>query len=111
MPDGCGSRGRASCNGIGTLLIYAALGAGPVSLVAPLVATYPLVTVGLSVLVLAARSKARMRLAAGTALTVAGVVLILVGLKPAEPVVALVFPVAAEILVGDVHRRSRAWDS
>ena len=34
------------CNGIGTLLLYAALGAGPVSLVAPLVATYPLFTVG-----------------------------------------------------------------
>ena len=40
------------CNGIGTLLLYAALGAGPVSLVAPLYATYPLVTVGLSALVL-----------------------------------------------------------
>ncbi len=34
------------CNGIGTLLLYAALGAGPVSLVAPLYATYPLFTVG-----------------------------------------------------------------
>ena len=40
------------CNGIGTLLLYAALGAGPVSLVAPLYATYPLFTVGMSVIFL-----------------------------------------------------------
>ena len=66
------------CNGIGTLLLYAALGAGPVSLVVPLVATYPLVTVGLSALVLG-QLKVTLRLAAGTAITVAGVVLILVG--------------------------------
>jgi drug/metabolite transporter (DMT)-like permease len=66
------------CNGIGTLLLYAALGAGPVSLVAPLVATYPLVTVGLSALVLG-HVKATMRLVTGTALAVAGVILILVG--------------------------------
>ena len=39
------------CNGIGTLLLYAALGAGPVTLVAPIYATYPLATVALSALV------------------------------------------------------------
>jgi len=66
------------CNGIGTLLLYAALGAGPVSLVVPLVATYPLVTVGLSALVLG-NVKITFRIAAATAFTVAGVVLILVG--------------------------------
>ena len=66
------------CNGIGTLLLYAALGAGPVSLVAPLVATYPLVTVALSVLFLG-NVKITSRLVAGTALTVGGVVLILIG--------------------------------
>jgi drug/metabolite transporter (DMT)-like permease len=66
------------CNGVGTLLLYAALGAGPVSLVAPLYATYPLFTVGLSVLFLG-NVKITWRLVAGTALTVGGVILVLAG--------------------------------
>jgi drug/metabolite transporter (DMT)-like permease len=66
------------CNGTGTLLLYAALGAGPVSLVAPLYATYPLFTVGLSVLFLG-NVKITFRLIAGTLLTVGGVVLVLAG--------------------------------
>jgi len=66
------------CNGIGTLLLYMALGAGPVLLVAPLYATYPLFTVGLSVLFLH-NVKITFRLVVGTALTVGGVVLVLVG--------------------------------
>jgi drug/metabolite transporter (DMT)-like permease len=66
------------CNGIGTLLLYAALGSGPVSVVAPLVAAYPLVTVGLSALVFG-RSEGSARLALGAALTVSGVVLLLIG--------------------------------
>jgi len=66
------------CNGVGVLLMYAALGNGPVSLVAPLVATYPLMTVGLSALALG-RVEGAARLAAGTALTIAGVVLLLAG--------------------------------
>jgi len=66
------------CNGIGTLLLYLALGAGPVSVVAPLYATYPLFTVGMSVLFLG-NVKITFRLVAGTALTVGGVVLILIG--------------------------------
>jgi drug/metabolite transporter (DMT)-like permease len=65
-------------NGVGVLLMYAALGNGPVSLVAPLVATYPLMTVALSALMLG-KVEGAARLAAGTALTVAGVVLLLVG--------------------------------
>ena len=65
-------------NGIGTLLLYAALGHGQVSVVAPLVATYPLVTVGLTALVFG-RMQGGLRLAAGSTLTVSGVVLILVG--------------------------------
>jgi drug/metabolite transporter (DMT)-like permease len=65
-------------NGVGVLLMYMALSNGPVSLVAPLVATYPLMTVGLSALMLGKVDGAA-RLAAGTALTVAGVVLLLVG--------------------------------
>jgi uncharacterized membrane protein len=66
------------CNGIGTLLLYAALGTGPVSLVTPLYATYPLFTVGMSALFLG-NVKLTFRVIAGTALTVAGVVLILAG--------------------------------
>ena len=94
------------CNGIGTLLLYAALGAGPVSLVAPLYATYPLFTVGLSVLFLGNVND--QRCAAGrraSALTVGGVGADFDGLEPAEPVVALVLPVAAGVVV--LHVRSR----
>ncbi len=65
-------------NGVGVLLMYAALGSGPVALVAPLVATYPLITVGLSALLLG-RIENAARLTGGTALTVAGVVMLLVG--------------------------------
>jgi len=49
-----------------------------VSLVAPLYATYPLFTVGLSVLFLG-NVRITWRLVAGTALTVGGVVLVLIG--------------------------------
>jgi len=65
-------------NGVGTLLLYAAVGAGPITVVAPVNATYPLVTMGLSALVL---SNVRLtpRLMLGVGLAVAGVVLILVG--------------------------------
>ena len=40
------------CNGVGTLLLYLALGHGPVTVVAPIYATYPLATVALSAMVL-----------------------------------------------------------
>jgi drug/metabolite transporter (DMT)-like permease len=65
-------------NGVGTLLLYAALGAGPVTLVAPLVATYPLVTVVLSAIFLA-HVRITARLVTGVIVTVAGVILILTG--------------------------------
>jgi drug/metabolite transporter (DMT)-like permease len=65
-------------NGIGVLSMYAALGNGPVALVVPLVATYPLMTVGLGALMLG-KVENTARLTAGTALAVAGVVLLLVG--------------------------------
>ncbi len=65
-------------NGVATLLLYAALGNGPVALVAPLVATYPLMTVVLSALILG-KSERGVRLALAVALTVGGVVLLLVG--------------------------------
>ena len=68
------------CNGLGTLLLYAALGAGPVSLVAPLFATYPLFTVGMSLIFLG-NVKITWRLVGGDALTVGGVVLMLAAAK------------------------------
>lgn len=66
------------CNGVGTMLLYAALGAGPVSLVAPLYATYPLFTVGMSLIFLG-NVRITWRLIAGTLLTVGGVVVIMAG--------------------------------
>jgi drug/metabolite transporter (DMT)-like permease len=69
--------GVGLCNGLAVLLMYAALARGPVSLVSPLVATYPLVTVIASALAL--RTIAfEVRTAMGAALTVAGVGLLLV---------------------------------
>src|SRR6267154_1165170 len=69
--------GVGLCNGLAVLLMYAALARGPVSLVSPLVATYPLVTVIASALVLQAIDN-QIRIAMGAALTVAGVGLLLV---------------------------------
>jgi drug/metabolite transporter (DMT)-like permease len=69
--------GVGVCNGLAVLLMYAALARGPVALVAPLVATYPLVTLAASALLLHAVDL-RPRMTAGAALTVAGVVLLLV---------------------------------
>ena len=66
------------CNGVGTLLFYAAIGAGRISVVVPIVAAYPMVTVGLSMLVFGG-ARGGLRLAGGAALTVAGVVAILAG--------------------------------
>ena len=66
------------CNGLASLLIYAALANGPVALVSPLVATYPLITVVLSALLLQ-RGDGGARLLLAVALTVAGVVLLLAG--------------------------------
>jgi drug/metabolite transporter (DMT)-like permease len=70
--------GTGLCNGMAVLLMYAALAQGPVALVSPLVATYPLVTVALGALVLG-RADAGLRLIIAVALTVAGVALLLSG--------------------------------
>ncbi|MFL5029182.1 MAG: EamA family transporter [Xanthobacteraceae bacterium] len=64
------------CNGLAVLLMYAALANGPVALVSPLVATYPLVTVAGSAIILGKADRSA-RLALGVALTVAGVALLL----------------------------------
>ena len=65
------------CNGCAVLSMYSALGRGPVSLVSPLIATYPLVTLLLSVRFLK-RERIDARLAAAVAVTVGGVVLLLI---------------------------------
>jgi drug/metabolite transporter (DMT)-like permease len=69
--------GVGVCNGLAVLLMYAALARGPVAIVSPLVATYPLVTVAASAL---ARHTVehQLRVTLGAALTVAGVGLLLV---------------------------------
>ena len=70
--------GVGLCNGLAVLLLYAALARGPVALVSPLVATYPLVTVAGSILLIG-KIDDPARLAVAVALTVAGVALLLVG--------------------------------
>ena len=65
-------------NGLAVLVLYAALANGPVALVAPLVATYPLVTIIGSKL-LQEKIEGGPRLVIGAALTVLGVVLLLAG--------------------------------
>jgi drug/metabolite transporter (DMT)-like permease len=69
--------GVGACNGLAVLLMYAALARGPVSIVSPLVATYPLVTVVASALARHAVGH-QLRVTLGAALTVAGVGLLLV---------------------------------
>jgi drug/metabolite transporter (DMT)-like permease len=64
------------CNGLAVLGLYAALDRGPVSLVSPLVATYPLVTLALGAALLGLRPHARE--GAGIALTVGGGALLLI---------------------------------
>ncbi len=63
------------CNGVGVLAMYAALNRGQVSVVSPLVATYPLFTLALSALFLR-EEKFGPRVLLGVALTVAGVVVL-----------------------------------
>ena len=62
-------------NGSAVLALYYALSTGPVYIVSPIVATYPLFTLALSALVL--RLPLRATLLAGVALTVTGVALLL----------------------------------
>ncbi len=63
------------CNGVGVLAMYAALNRGQVSVVSPLVATYPLFTLALSALFLR-EERFGSRVLLGVALTVAGVVVL-----------------------------------
>jgi drug/metabolite transporter (DMT)-like permease len=65
-------------NGLSALTLFAAVRNGPITLVAPLVAIYPLVTVILSAVTLK-HIRITARIVAGTVLTVAGVALVLIG--------------------------------
>ena len=60
------------------LTLFAAVRNGPITLVAPFVAIYPLVTLLLSAITLR-HVRITPRIVAGTVLTVAGVALVLVG--------------------------------
>ncbi len=66
------------CNGAAVLTLYAALARGPVAVVAPLVATYPLATLMFGAL-LPQGVRMTVRLGIGVAVTVAGVAILLVG--------------------------------
>ncbi len=65
-------------NGLSALTLFAAVRHGPITLVAPLVAIYPLVTVVLSSIMLK-HVQITPRIVAGTVLSVAGVALVLIG--------------------------------
>ncbi|MGC1780296.1 MAG: DMT family transporter [Xanthobacteraceae bacterium] len=66
------------CNGSAVLLTYAALNRGPVTLVSPLIASYPLVTLFFSFVFLK-HEPIRAALLGGVAATVAGIILVIVG--------------------------------
>jgi drug/metabolite transporter (DMT)-like permease len=65
------------CNGLSVLSLYAALGRGPVALIAPLVASYPLVTLLLSFVFLK-HEHIGPQLVAAVAVIVGGVVLLII---------------------------------
>jgi drug/metabolite transporter (DMT)-like permease len=64
------------CNGLAVLILYAALARGPVALVAPLVASYPLATLAFGALLLGRVTLDR-RVVLGVVVTVAGVAVLL----------------------------------
>ena len=65
-------------NGLAALSLFVAVRHGPITLVAPLSAIYPLVTLGLGAIMLK-HIAITARIVAGTLLTVAGVALVLIG--------------------------------
>ena len=65
-------------NGTSLFLLYVALNQGKVSLISPIVATYPLFTLGLSMLLLR-HERVTQRVAVGAVLTVAGVIVLVSG--------------------------------
>jgi len=78
--DRCGALWFAAvglCNGLSVLSLYAALGRGPVTLIAPLVASYPIVTLLLSFVFLK-HEHVGPQLVAAVAVIVGGVVLLII---------------------------------
>jgi drug/metabolite transporter (DMT)-like permease len=65
------------CNGLSVLAMYGALEYGPVAIISPLIASYPLVTLLLSRAFLR-KEDLRPQLIAGVTATVGGVILLLV---------------------------------
>ena len=70
--------GVGLCNGLAVLLMYIALAGGPVSLVSPLIATYPLFTLVFGAIAIRATPLGPC-VVAGVVLSVAGVMLLLAG--------------------------------
>ena len=66
------------CNGLSVLSLFAAVRHGPITLVAPLAAVYPLFTVLLTAIMLR-NVRITAQIVAGTVMTVAGVALVLIG--------------------------------
>src|SRR5262249_1949111 len=64
-----------ACNSLGVLAMYAALARGPVLVVSPLVATYPLVTLAFSAVLLRA-ARVTIALVIGVGTTVVGIMLL-----------------------------------
>ena len=71
-----GTSSQIADGGAAVLLMYAALAHGPVTLVSPLVASYPLATLALSALLLKSVDL-DLRLVAGVGVTVVGVAFLL----------------------------------
>ncbi len=69
--------GVGLCNGLAVLLLYTALSLGPVVLVSPTVASYPLITIVLRFSLLRT-GRPTARLGIGVAMTVAGVAVLLI---------------------------------
>jgi DME family drug/metabolite transporter len=65
------------CNGLSVLAMYGALVYGPVAIISPLIASYPLVTMLLSRVFLS-KEDLRPQLIAGVTVTVCGVILLIV---------------------------------
>jgi drug/metabolite transporter (DMT)-like permease len=68
--------GVGLCNGMAVFIMYMALARGPVTLVAPIIALYPLITLTLSALLLSDQRLTKW-LVAGTLISIAGVILLL----------------------------------
>ncbi len=77
-PDRLWFAATGICNGLSALTLFAAVRNGPITLVAPLLAIYPLVTLLLTSILLQ-HVQITARIVAGAVLTVAGVALVLVG--------------------------------